>query len=107
MEGKAVKPSEQCDSGFCDDDDESRTKSMEYSRDIKELNSRDLRCLEESTQNLSIGDPRSGIRHPSCDQPSGQEGRSAGENMLGYASYLPSHDQLRQRLFFQDEDGDT
>ena len=103
MEGKAVSVADQCDSGFGDDDDESRTTSMEYEK------TQEIRSLEEATQNMSIGDPRSENRHPSCERelPPWQRGRLPERHIQGNDTRIPPSQNEVRWLFSPDEDGDT
>lgn len=103
-EGKlAVAPSDQCDSGFCDDE-ELRSRSME-------CDDKEIRSVEERTENLTIDDPNTDTRHPSLE--SNTEGLSRNEELyLNYAQrndvrYLLAQEHIRSLLFHQDEDGDT
>ena len=104
-EGKAVMASEQCDSGFVDDE-ELRSRSMEICSETQ------MRSVEESTQNLTIDDPKTNSRHSSSID-SIQEGLSQSEELyLNYAQrndvrYLLTQDHFRNLLFLPDEDGDT
>ena len=102
-EGKAVTASIQCDSGF-GDDEELRSQSMEY-------NDKEIRSVEERTQNLTIDDPDTNTRHPSLE--SNEQGLSQNEELfLNYAQsndvrYIFAQEQVRRLLFLQDDDGDT
>lgn len=103
-EGKlAVAPSDQCDSGFCDDE-ELRSRSME-------CDDKEIRSVEERTENLTIDDPNTDTRHPSLEPNT--EGLSRNEELyLNYAQrndvrYLLAQEHIRSLLFHQDEDGDT
>ena len=95
---------DQCDSGF-GDDEELRSRSIEIGCE------KEIRSVEERTQNLSIDDPETNIRHSSPD--STQEGLSQSEELyLNYAQrndvrYLLAQDHARRLLFAQDDDGDT
>ena len=103
-EGKAVAAVDQCDSGFVDDE-ELRSRSMEICEE------KEIRSVEERTQNLSIDDPETNIRHSSPDTT--QEGLSQSEELyFNYAQrndvkYLLAQDHVRNLLFLQDDDGDT
>lgn len=102
-EGKAVSASIQCDSGF-GDDEELRSQSME-------CEDREIRSVEERTQNLSIDDPDTNTRHPSLDS-NGQGLAQNEELFLNYAQsndarYLLAQEHARRLLFLQDDDGDT
>lgn len=103
-EGKSVSAMDQCDSGF-GDDDELRSRSLEIGCE------KEIRSVEEKTQNLSIDDPETNIRHSSPD--STQEGLTQNEELyLNYAQsndgrYLLAQHHVRAMLFVQDEDGDT
>ena len=106
-EGKAVLAVpviDQCDSGF-GDDEELRSRSIEIGGE------KEIRSVEERTQNLCIDDPETNIRHSSPD--STQEGLSQSEELyLNYAQrndvrYLLAQDHARRLLFAQDDDGDT
>lgn len=105
-EGKlAVTASEQCDSGFVDDE-ELRSRSMEICSETQ------MRSVEEWTQNLTIDDPETNSRHPSSSYPT-KEGFSQSEELyLNYAQrndvrYLLAQEHFRRLMFVPDEDGDT
>ena len=105
-EGKlAVTASEQCDSGFVDDE-ELRSRSMEVCSETQ------MRSVEECTQNLTIDDPETNTRHPSSSYSS-KEGFSQSEELyLNYAQrndvrYLLAQEHFRRLMFMPDEDGDT
>lgn len=101
--GKEVTASIQCDSGF-GDDEELRSQSME-------CEDKEIRSVEEQTQNLTIEDPDTNTRHPSLD--SNGQGLSQNEELfLNYAQrndvrYLLVQEHARRLLFLQDDDGDT
>lgn len=106
--GKAVLPdssNNQCDSGF-GDDEELRSGSLEsYAEDS-------IRSVEEKTQNLTIDDPNTNVRHSSPDSSSYEELARNEELLLNYAQqndsrYLLAQDPVRHLLFAQDVDGDT
>ena len=102
-EGKAVSASIQCDSGF-GDDEELRSQSME-------CNDKEIRSVEERTQNLTIDDPDTNTRHPSLER--NEQALSQNEELfLNYAQsndvrYLLAQEHFRRQLFLQDDDGDT
>lgn len=101
--GKAVTASIQCDSGF-GDDEELRFQSIE-------CNDKEIRSVEERTQNLTIADPDTNTRHPSLGTD--EQGLSRNEELfLNYAQsndvrYLFAQEHVRRLLFLQDDDGDT
>lgn len=100
--GKAVTANIQCDSGFGDDED-LRSQSIE-------CNDKEIRSVEERTQNLTIADPDTNTRHTSLeinDRLSQNE-----ELFLNYAQtndvkYIFAQEHVRRLLFLQDDDGDT
>lgn len=102
-EGKGVAASIQCDSGF-GDDEELRSQSME-------CNDKEIRSVEERTQNLTIDDPDTNTRHPSLE--TNDHGLSQNEELLlNFAQsndvrYLLAQEHVRRQLFLQDDDGDT
>lgn len=106
--GKAVLPesnTNQCDSGF-GDDEELRSVSLESDAEDS------IRSVEEKTQNLTIDDPNTNIRHSSPDSSSYEELGRNEELLLNYAQqndsrYLLAQDAVRHLLFAQDVDGDT
>lgn len=102
-EGKAVAASVQCDSGF-GDDEELRSQSME-------CGDKEIRSVEEQTQNLTIDDPDTNTRHPSLE-PNEQGLAQSEELFLNYAQrndvrYLLVQEHARKLLFLPDDDGDT
>lgn len=100
--GKAVTASIQCDSGFGDDE--------ELPQNI-ECNDKEIRSVEERTQNLTIDDPDTNTRHPSLE--TNEQGLSQNEELfMNYAQsndvrYLLAQEHVRRLLFLQDDDGDT
>ena len=101
--GKAVTASIQCDSGF-GDDDELRSQSLER-------NDKEIRSVEERTQNLTIADPDTNTRHPSLETDEQRLAQNE-ELFLNYAQsndvrYLFAQEHVRRLLFLQDDDGDT
>lgn len=102
-EGKAVTASEQCDSGFVDDED-LRCQSMERKDEL-------IRSVEERTENLTIDDPDTDTRHPSLESQESLLSKNE-ELYLNYAQssdvrYLLAQEHIRRQLFLQDDDGDT
>ena len=101
--GKAVTANIQCDSGF-GDDEELRSQSLEF-------HDKEIRSVEERTQNLTIDDPNTNTRHPSLE--TNEQGLSQNEELfLNYAQsndvrYLFAQEHVRRLLFLQDDDGDT
>ena len=99
---KAVTASIQCDSGFVDDE--------ELPQSI-ECNDKEIRSVEERTQNLTIADPDTDTRHPSLETNE-QRLPQNEELFLNYARsndvrYLFAQEPVRTLLFLQDDDGDT
>ncbi|XP_078351730.1 nuclear factor NF-kappa-B p105 subunit-like isoform X2 [Oculina patagonica] len=102
--GKEVSASIQCDSGF-GDDEELRSQSME-------CEDKEIRSVEEQTQNLTIDDPDTNTRHPPSLDSNGQGLSQNEELFLNYAQrndvrYLLAQEHARRLLFLQDDDGDT
>lgn len=96
---------DQCDSGF-GDDEELRSSSLELDAGNQ------IRSVEEKTQNLTIEDPDTNIRHSSPDSSSHERLPLNEELFLDYAQqndsrYLLAQEHFRHLLFAQDVDGDT
>lgn len=75
-----------------------------------ECDDKEIRSVEERTENLTIDDPNTDTRHPSLES---NTGLSRNEELyLNYAQrndvrYLLAQEHIRSLLFHQDEDGDT
>ena len=96
---------QQCDSGF-GDDEELRSASLKLDAENP------IRSVEEKTQNLTIEDPDTNIRHSSPDSSSHERLPLNEELFLNYAQqddprYLLAQEHFRHLLFAQDVDGDT
>lgn len=111
-----LKPSEivQCDSGFGDDCELRLAEAQ--SNVSEELERERIKTLEETTRNLRIDSPKdteaAANRQPSLDSNNSErtEVVPVGGHFLNYATsndprYLLA--PLREKLFGQDDDGDT